>query len=131
MTIPRSDGQARLHRLSVPILLVAQASSEQSISFAMRANHADEVMDAVRSCFERELERRYLLAVNVKQPCSIIAAIGENDAKLAHALSQVSPLTAVQNQQIHLIQDEQVLSTGPSIITLGKRLRDIRNRVSR
>lgn len=58
------------------VLLISQASSEQSICFATHSGHAFRVTEALKTEFAKELERRDIDAVRSQQPVSIVTVVG-------------------------------------------------------
>ncbi len=62
----------------VNIILITQASSEYSISFAVAAADSGRAQNAVAKEYELELTARYLEPIAIKSDLSIIAIVGEN-----------------------------------------------------
>ncbi|OQR97068.1 bifunctional aspartokinase/homoserine dehydrogenase [Achlya hypogyna] len=67
-----------LDRIKVNVVLIAQASSEHSICFAIPAAHAANAKDAIEAAFFKELHHGLIDAVTYEAPVSIIAAVGDN-----------------------------------------------------
>lgn len=63
-------------RTRTSVLLISQASSEQSISFIVPRASAATVVDALNAEFEREIERRDIDRVTSKDPVTIVTAVG-------------------------------------------------------
>lgn len=82
-----------IHRLDVSIILIAQASSEQSICFAIKDSDAVKTHEAVHQQFERELKIGHLSSVSVVRSCAIIAAIGDRTSAARDALPLPTRLT--------------------------------------
>ena len=82
-----------IHRLDVSIILIAQASSEQSICFAIKDSDAAKTHEAVHQQFERELKIGLLSSVSVVRSCAIIAAIGDRTSAARDALPLPPRLT--------------------------------------
>ena len=66
-----------LERVGVNVILISQASSEHSISFATTETHAIIAKEAIEEEFARELHQNRISHVDVVAPCSIIAAVGD------------------------------------------------------
>jgi len=58
------------------VLMISQASSEQSICFVVRRDRSDEVQKALESEFERELDRHYIDRIHPVHDVVIIAVVG-------------------------------------------------------
>jgi len=67
-----------LEDVSVPVLFIAQASSEHSICFATRESHALAAKEAIESKFHWELSKGLITKVTTIRDCSIIAAVGDS-----------------------------------------------------
>ncbi|EQC28583.1 hypothetical protein SDRG_13659 [Saprolegnia diclina VS20] len=67
-----------LDRIKVNVVLIAQASSEHSICFAIPAANAVDAKDAIEAAFFKELHHGLIDAVTFESPVSIIAAVGDN-----------------------------------------------------
>jgi bifunctional aspartokinase / homoserine dehydrogenase 1 len=61
----------------INVILISQASSEHSITFATSERQADEAKRVIEAEFYRELEQNQINAVDVRSPCAIIAAVGD------------------------------------------------------
>jgi aspartate kinase len=58
------------------VLMISQASSEQSICFVVRRSRSDDVQQALETEFERELERQYIDRVRPVHDVVIVAVVG-------------------------------------------------------
>ncbi|GLD96805.1 hypothetical protein PINS_up005488 [Pythium insidiosum] len=67
-----------LDRIKVNIVLIAQASSEHSICFAVPMNRADDVQRVVDETFFKEIHHGLINKTEFVAPISIIAAVGDN-----------------------------------------------------
>lgn len=68
---------AALHRVSVNVIFIAQASSEHSICFAIPAEEADAAQASIEEEFYRELHNDLVQPITFQSPVSIIAAVGD------------------------------------------------------
>lgn len=66
-----------IQQTGISVSLIAQASSEYSISFATRQCDADAAAKAVTDEFFREFKSHLMNKVDIIRPCSIIAAVGD------------------------------------------------------
>ena len=66
-----------LERAGVNVVLISQASSEHSITFATTDDQAATAKELIEEEFIRELKQNRISNVDVKTPCSIIAAVGD------------------------------------------------------
>lgn len=66
-----------LERVGVNVVLISQASSEHSITFATTERMAATAKAVIEEEFRRELDQSRISNVDVKSPCSIIAAVGD------------------------------------------------------
>lgn len=66
-----------LERVGVNVVLISQASSEHSITFATTLKQSATAKAVIEEEFRRELEQNRISNVDVKAPCSIIAAVGD------------------------------------------------------
>jgi bifunctional aspartokinase / homoserine dehydrogenase 1 len=67
-----------LEQNNVNVVLIAQASSEHSIAFATSEAQAALAKEVIEDEFSKELEQNRISSVDVKAPCSIIAAVGDH-----------------------------------------------------
>ena len=65
-----------LARRSVNVILITQASSEYSITFAVTPDDSDKAADAINEEFKKEIDRNEL-HIDVEKKLSIIAIVGE------------------------------------------------------
>jgi aspartokinase/homoserine dehydrogenase 1 len=66
-----------LERVGVNVVLISQASSEHSITFATTEAQAELAKEVIEEEFRRELEQNRISNVDITSPCSIIAAVGD------------------------------------------------------
>jgi bifunctional aspartokinase / homoserine dehydrogenase 1 len=66
-----------LETLGINVVLISQASSEHSITFATSEDDAPAAKQAIQEEFQRELNQKRISNIDVKFPCSIIAAVGD------------------------------------------------------
>lgn len=67
-----------LDRVKVNVVLIAQASSEHSICFAVPMSRADDVKEVVNETFFKEIHHGLIEKTEFIAPISIIAAVGDN-----------------------------------------------------
>lgn len=67
-----------LDRIKVNVVLIAQASSEHSICFAVHMNRAEDTKEAVDEVFFKEIHVGLIDKTEYIAPVSIIAAVGDN-----------------------------------------------------
>ena len=67
-----------LAKEEVNVILISQASSENSISFAIDSSKSSVAEKAVNIEFEREIEREQISQVVIEDGLSIVAIVGEN-----------------------------------------------------
>jgi aspartokinase/homoserine dehydrogenase 1 len=84
-----------LARRNINIILITQASSEYSISFAIHPDATREAEQAIREEFHQEIENLHSIRILVEKDLSVIAIVGERmrhtpgiSAKLFHALGR-------------------------------------------
>lgn len=87
----------------VSVLLISQASSEQSICFAVPAGHSDDIVDSIEEEFAEEITARDIDRVRVQRPVSIITVVGAGMAgtpgvtgRVFGALSTVNVIAIAQ-----------------------------------
>jgi aspartokinase/homoserine dehydrogenase 1 len=68
---------ATLQSIGVNVILISQASSEHSISFACEERQSKAAKEAIVETFAKELHLKHISAVEITAPCSIIAAVGD------------------------------------------------------
>jgi aspartokinase/homoserine dehydrogenase 1 len=66
-----------LEKAHVNVVLISQASSEHSITFATVQDHVPTAKAALEEEFRREISANRITDIDVRQPCSIIAAVGD------------------------------------------------------
>jgi aspartate kinase len=84
---------------SVP--LISQASSEQSICFAVPAESADDVVAALQSTFSREIERRDIDRIWASQNVATITVVGSGMSSTPGVAGQV--FSALGNNKVNVI----------------------------
>jgi len=67
-----------LAKEEINVILISQASSENSISFAIDSHFADTAHDAISLEFEREIASGRISKLNCESELSIVAIVGEN-----------------------------------------------------
>ncbi len=67
-----------LGRAKVNIILITQGSSEQSITFAIKPDQADDAVQAIEEEFKFERQSNLIDPVKVENDLSVVAVIGEN-----------------------------------------------------
>lgn len=66
-----------LERVGVNVVLISQASSEHSITFATIQDQAQTAKEAITEEFFKELEQEKITDIDIRLNCSIIAAVGD------------------------------------------------------
>lgn len=66
-----------LEGMGISAVLISQASSEHSVTFALVEQEADRAKAVVEEEFARELAANRLTQIDLLKPCSIIAAVGD------------------------------------------------------
>jgi bifunctional aspartokinase / homoserine dehydrogenase 1 len=66
-----------LEALGINVVLISQASSEHSITFATSENDVQAAKQAIEEEFQKELNQNRISNIDVNFPCSIIAAVGD------------------------------------------------------
>ncbi|MDR0565667.1 MAG: bifunctional aspartate kinase/homoserine dehydrogenase I [Prevotellaceae bacterium] len=66
-----------LAEAKVSVILISQASSEQSITFAIAPEHVEQARQTIEAEFEAEIRHR-TIGLRVEEKMSIIAIVGEN-----------------------------------------------------
>lgn len=66
-----------LEKHQINVVLISQSSSEHSITFATRLEHVTTAKETLEEEFRREIAASRITDIDVKQPCSIIAAVGD------------------------------------------------------
>lgn len=65
----------------VNIVLISQASSEYSISFAVSPEDKEKAVQAIKQEFEIEMVHKNIIHINIEENLSIVAIVGENMKK--------------------------------------------------
>ncbi|MEQ9423145.1 MAG: bifunctional aspartate kinase/homoserine dehydrogenase I [Cyclobacteriaceae bacterium] len=63
---------------NINVILITQASSEHSITFAVKPDQAQKAKKTIKSAFEFEIERGHIDDIKIEDNLSIMAVIGEN-----------------------------------------------------
>ncbi len=88
-------------RDGVNVLLITQASSEQSICFAIPAAAAEQVVTALETEFAQELQRRDIDTIWAQRPVSIVTMVGAGMRGTPGIAGRL--FTTLGNQQINII----------------------------
>ncbi len=83
------------------VILISQASSEQSISFSVNAAEAEAVIKALNTEFVRELERRDIDSIKAQQDTVIVTVVGSRMQHTPGVAGQV--FMALGNAGINVI----------------------------
>ncbi|MEZ4645878.1 MAG: aspartate kinase [Chloroflexota bacterium] len=83
------------------VLLISQASSEQSICFATQAKVAQPVLDRLAHEFAPELQRRDLDGITAQQDVAIVTVVGKGLQRQPTLAGQV--LTALGQRQVNVV----------------------------
>lgn len=67
-----------LAKEEINVILISQASSENSISFAINSSSAEKAENAIREEFEREIAAQQISKITVESNLSVVAIVGEN-----------------------------------------------------
>ena len=94
-----------LESIGVNVVLISQASSEHSITFAAPAEQADEAKEAIEEEFHKELKQNRISNVDVKRPCAIIAAVGDGMSATAGVSGRF--FTALGDARINVLAISQ------------------------
>lgn len=94
-----------LESVGVNVVLISQASSEHSITFATVEENAQIAQDAIKEEFHKELKQNRISDITVNSPTSIIAAVGDG----MHNVSGVSGrfFSALGDAQINVLAISQ------------------------
>lgn len=90
-----------LESIGVSVVLISQASSEHSITIAISMQQANIAKTSIEEEFHKELKQNHISKVELIQPCSIIAAVGDG----MHLTSGVSGrfFTALGDAKINIL----------------------------
>lgn len=94
-----------LENLGINVIMISQASSEHSITFATLERQAEAAKLAIEDEFHRELSANRISKVDIKAPCSVIGAVGDG----MHAMAGVSGrfFSALGNAKINVLAISQ------------------------
>ena len=67
-----------LAEAEVNVIIISQASSEHSISVAVRTAQSDTAVEALKEAFEEEIESRKIEKIDALRNMEVVAVIGEN-----------------------------------------------------
>jgi len=67
-----------LARQNINVILISQASSENSISFAIDSSSSSKAETAIRQEFEREIQHDQINKITIEENLAIVAIVGEN-----------------------------------------------------
>ena len=67
-----------LARQNVNVILISQASSENSISFAIDSSSSSKAEEAIRYEFDREIQLDQINKITIEENLAIVAIVGEN-----------------------------------------------------
>ncbi|CAD7968586.1 unnamed protein product [Amoebophrya sp. A25] len=86
---------SRLAQDQVGIELISQAATEQSVCFAVKTEDSGQAVQSVQACFAEELRLGEIQSIQVTEPCSVVAAVGDGmrmragiSGKFFHALGK-------------------------------------------
>ena len=71
-----------LEQAGINVILISQASSEHSITFATPEEDAQRAREAIEEEFQKELDKNRISKIDVNVPCSIVAAVGDGMIEL-------------------------------------------------
>ena len=94
-----------LETLGINVVLISQASSEHSITFATVAEQVAKAKQAIDEEFEKELKQNRISNIDVKSPCSIIAAVGDGMHEVAGVAGRF--FTSLGDAQINVLAISQ------------------------
>ncbi len=66
-----------LHREDISVILIAQASSEHSICFAVSNQYADDAIAVLHEDLQLEIKRQHLEGICVDKECAILSVVGD------------------------------------------------------
>lgn len=72
-----------LEKNQINVVLISQSSSEHSITFATKLEHVIKAKETLQEEFRREITANRITDIDVRQPCSIIAAVGDGMSNVA------------------------------------------------
>lgn len=86
-----------LHQANISVVLIAQASSEYSICFAIANSHADEAISILHENLQFEIDRLQIEGIYADKNCAILSAVGDKmigtigvSGKLCSALARAN-----------------------------------------
>lgn len=69
---------ASLAAQEINVILISQASSENSISIVIESNQSSKARKAIEKEFKRELEDRHISGIDIDDQMAVVAIVGEN-----------------------------------------------------
>lgn len=87
------------------VVLISQASSEHSITFATLEDQASSAKEAITEEFEKELSQNRISNIDVNVPCAIIAAVGDGMHEVAGVSGRF--FSALGDAQINVLAISQ------------------------
>ena len=94
-----------LESIGVNVVLISQASSEHSITFATLESQAVAAKTAIAEEFEKELKHKKIEDIDINSPCSIIAAVGDGMHEVAGVSGRF--FSALGNAKINVLAISQ------------------------
>lgn len=67
-----------VHQANVSVILIAQASSEHSICFAVASHQADEAVNILKENLQFEIDRQHIEKIHVDKTCAILSVVGDD-----------------------------------------------------
>lgn len=92
-----------LHNVNISVILISQASSEQSICFAVSSQYADLAVKELSDNLQFELDRQQIEAIHVDKTCAILAVVGDNMVGTTGVSGKLFNTLAKANINIHAI----------------------------
>jgi aspartokinase/homoserine dehydrogenase 1 len=90
-----------LKEVDVNVVMISQASSEQSICFAVISLDAEKAQTAVKKTFQSEIQRKEIHNIQVSYNCSVLAMVGDG---MAHSPGISGRLfTALGRAQVNIL----------------------------
>jgi aspartokinase/homoserine dehydrogenase 1 len=89
-----------LEHMGINVVLISQASSEHSITFATPEEDAVRAKEAIEEEFRKELDKNRISNIDVNVPCSIVAAVGDGMKDVAGVAGRL--FSALGDAQINI-----------------------------
>ncbi len=90
-----------LARVNVNVILISQASSENSISVAIEENRVEVTKNAIHDEFEKEISKGQINKIAIEGELSIVAIVGENMKKTTGIAGKL--FTAIGRSGVNII----------------------------